>query len=246
MQDYPMGCEDNKYLLSLQNCGVVVDEAGKLFVVSEDIRNGNGRAVKSRFWSPNRIDRIDEPLNAIFWLMKDPTIPPVLKITGHSLASVMGATLATKRTSAERLAPGVDPDALVIESYANPFRTYPLAMDYIRFRSLFEDGVDCYILNTGSFMDKKVEKNTTIGILEEIVEGKAKFVPFGGIPGIEVLNIPGFDVDFKNWTFKQQFINRMNDRLQFIKSRQTELGGMDALPPDALNAIQSVIDHLKK
>ena len=246
MQDYPMGCEDNKFLLTLQNCGAAIDANGKFFVVSEDIRNGNGRAVKSRFWSPNRIDRIDEPLNAIFWLMKDPTIPPVLKITGHSLASVMGATLATKRTSAERLAPGVDPDALVIESYANPFRTYPLAMDYIRFRSLFEDGVDCYILNTGSFMDKKVEKNTTIGILEEIVEGKAKFVPFGGIPGIEVLNIPGFDVDFKNWTFKQHFINRMNDRLQFIKSRQTELGGMDALPPDALNAIQSVIDHLKK
>lgn len=246
MQDYPMGCEDNKFLLTLQNCGVVKDENDKYFVVSEDIRNGNGRAVKSRFWSPNRIDRIDEPLNAIFWLMKDPTIPPVLKITGHSLASVMGATLATKRTSAERLAPGVDPDALVIESYANPFRTYPLAMDYIRFRSLFEDGVACYILNTGSFLEKKVEKNTTIGILEDIVEGKAKFVPFGGIPGIEVLNIPGFDVDFKNWTFKQQFINRMNDRLQFIKSRQTELGGMDALPPDALNAIQSVIDHLKK
>ncbi|NLD04618.1 MAG: phosphoenolpyruvate carboxykinase, partial [Synergistaceae bacterium] len=83
-------------------------------------------------------------------------------------------------------------------------------------------------------------------ILEDIVENKAKFVPFGGIPGMEVLKIPGFDVDFKNWTFKQQFINRMNDRHRFVKSRQTELGGMDALPPDALNAIQSVIDHLKK
>jgi phosphoenolpyruvate carboxykinase (ATP) len=95
-------------------------------VVSEDIRNGNGRAVKSRFWSPNRIDRIDEPLNAIFWLMKDPTIPPVLKITGHSLASAMGATLATKRTSAERLAPGVDPDALS-RSYAIHQEHNPLA-----------------------------------------------------------------------------------------------------------------------
>ena len=41
--------------------------------------------------------------------MKDPTIPPIVKIKGASLASVMGATLATKRSSAERLAPGVDP-----------------------------------------------------------------------------------------------------------------------------------------
>ena len=38
--------------------------------------------------------------------MKDPTIPPIVKIKGASLASVMGATLATKRSSAERLAPG--------------------------------------------------------------------------------------------------------------------------------------------
>ena len=82
--------------------------------------------------------------------------------------------------------------------------------------------------------------------IRSMVEGKAKFVPFGGIPGMEVLNIPGFDVDFKNWTFRQQFINRMNDRLKFVKSRQTEKGGMDALPPDALNAIQSVIDYLNK
>lgn len=245
MQDYPMGCEDNKFLLTLQNCGATVDKDGKLVVVSEDIRNGNGRAVKSRFWSPNRIDRIDEPLNAIFWLMKDPTIPPVIKLTGCSLASVMGATLATRRTSAERLAPGVDPDALVIESYANPFRTYPLAMDYDRFKTLFEDGVDCYILNTGSFMDKKVEKETTLKIIEDIVECKAEFVPFGGIPGMEVLNIPGFDFDFENETFRQQFVKRMNDRLQFVKSTQTEKCGMDALPPDALNAIQSVINYLK-
>ena len=35
----------------------------------------------------------------------------------------MGATLATKRSSAERLKEGVDPNALVVEPYANPFRT---------------------------------------------------------------------------------------------------------------------------
>lgn len=94
-------------------------------------------------------------------------------------------------------------------------------------------------------MDKKVEKETTLKIIEDIVECKAEFVPFGGIPGMEVLNIPGFDFDFENETFRQQFVKRMNDRLQFVKSTQTEKGGMDALPPDALNAIQSVINYLK-
>ena len=245
MQDYPMGCDDNKYLLTLQNCGVTRDESGKLIVVSEDIRNGNGRAVKSRFWSPNRIDRIDEPLNAICWLMKDPTLPPVVKLTGASLASVMGATLATRRTSAERLAPGVDPDALVIESYANPFRTYPLEMDYTRFRSLFEDGVDCYILNTGSMMDKKIPKEITLSIVEQIVEGTAKFTPLYGIPGMEVLDIPGFNPDFNDAEYKHQFVNRIADRLRFVKSCDTEKGGMDAMPKDAADALSAIEEFLK-
>lgn len=246
MNDYPMGCEDNKFLLSLQNCGVTRDKEGHTVVVSEDIRNGNGRAVKSRFWSPNRVDRIDEPLNAICWLMKDPTLPPVLKLTGPALASVMGATLATKRTSAERLAPGVDPDALVIESYANPFRTYPLGLDYDRFKTLFSDGVACYIINTGSFMDKKVPKEMTLSIVEKIAEGTAEFTSFGDLPGIEVMSIEGFEADFSDAEYKKAFINRMNDRLEFVNSRETFDGGMDKLPEDAAAAIQTIIDALKK
>ena len=80
--DYPTGCPDNKYLLTAQNCSATLDEDGKVQLVTEDIRNGNGRAIKSKLWSPNRVDKIDEPVNAIFWIMKDPTIPPVVKLKG--------------------------------------------------------------------------------------------------------------------------------------------------------------------
>ena len=245
MQDYPFGCPDNKYLLSLQNCGVTTTQDGKTVVVGEDVRNGNGRAVKSKLWTPNRIDRIDEPLDAICWLMKDPTLPPVVKLTGASLAAVMGSTLATKRTSAERLAPGVDPDALVIECYANPFRTYPLEMDYTRFRSLFEDGVACYIINTGFFMDKKIPKEMTLEIIEKIVEDSAEWKPLNEIPGMEIMEIEGFVPDFSDANYKQQFINRMNDRMKFVKSRETEKGGIDKLPQDAVDALEKVISNIK-
>ena len=37
----------------------------------------------------------------------------------------------------------------------------------------------------------------------------------------------------------------MNDRLLVIKSRETEKGGMDALPPDALQAVERVIAAIK-
>ena len=76
LQDYPIGCDANKYLLTVQNCGVTEDADGKLLAVTEDVRSGNGRAIKSRLWTANRVDRIDEPLNAICWLMKVPTLPP--------------------------------------------------------------------------------------------------------------------------------------------------------------------------
>lgn len=239
--DYPIGCEDNKYILTQQNAGAIMKEDGLVYSVTEDIRNGNGRAVKSKLWSPNRVDRIDQPINAIFWLMKDPTIPPVVKLSGASLGAAMGATLATKRTSAERLAAGVDPNALVVEPYANPFRVYPLSMDYERFKHLIEDGVDCYILNTGEFMGTKVKKEHTLGIIESIVEGSAKFHKWGNLTDIEIMDIDGFDASFDNKEFAEQFKARMQDRIAFVKSRETEKNGIDKLPADALEALENVV-----
>ncbi|MCL1874725.1 MAG: phosphoenolpyruvate carboxykinase (ATP) [Synergistaceae bacterium] len=246
VQDYPIGCEDNKFLVTMQNCGVTVNAEGKRIAVTEDIRNGNGRAMKSKFWSPNRIDRIDEALNAVFWLMRDPTIPPVLKLTGPALASVMGATLATKRTSAERLAPGVDINALVCEPYANPFRTYPLETDFNRFKQLFEDGVDCYVLNTGDFMGKKIKPEHTLGILESIIEGNAKFVKFGSFSGMETIPIPDFNINLEDKDYREQLTLRFKDRLNFVKSRDTEIGGYDKLPECAHNAIELAVEEMGK
>jgi len=241
--DYPIGCEDNKYILTQQNAGAIALADGKVVSVTEDIRNGNGRAVKSKLWSPNRVDRIDQPINAIFWLMKDPTIPPVLKLSGASLGSAMGATLATKRSSAERLAEGVDPNALVVEPYANPFRVYPLSVDYSRFKQLIEDGVDCYILNTGDFMGQKVKPQHTLGIIEAIVSGTANFHKWENFSDIEIMDVEGFNASFSNQEYAQQFVARMNDRINFVKSRETEKAGIDKLPADALEALQNVVNQ---
>ncbi len=245
-QDYPLNCEDNKYLLTMQNCGATCDENGHIVPVTEDVRNGNGRAVKSILWSPNRVNKFAEPVNAIFWIMKDPTIPPVVKLSGAELASVMGATLATKRSSAERLAPGVDPNALVVEPYANPFRTYPLVNDYEKFKALVADrNVDCYIVNTGDFMGKKVTPAVTLGILESIVEEKATFKPWGPFSDIEIMEIEGFVPDFSDAEYVNQLQKRMQDRADYVSSRNTEKGGFDALPAEAFEALCKVVNEAK-
>ena len=242
--DYPTACEDNKFLLTAQNCSATLDEDGKVVLVTEDVRNGNGRAIKSKLWSPNRVDKIDAPVNAIFWIMKDPTIPPVVKLKGASLASVMGATLATKRSTAERLAAGVDPNALVVEPYANPFRTYPLVNDYEKFKALVENkNVDCYIINTGEFMGKKVQPKDTLGILEAIVEKKAEFKPWGPFSDMEIFEWEGFVPDLSDKEYVEQLKARMQDRLNYVTNLDEAEGGFNKLPEDAGAAIKKVVDE---
>ncbi len=237
---------NNAYLVTVQNCGATLDEDGKVVLVTEDIRNGNGRAVKSILWSPNRQNRFGEPVDCIMWIMKDPTLPPVLKISDPTLASAMGATLATKRTSAERLAPGVDPNALVIEPYANPFRTYPLSIDYTEFKKLFANrGVECYIINTGDFEGKKVTKEVTLGSIEKIIEGAAQFAPTG-IDHISYLPVEGFNPNFQDADYKKRFTARISDRVAFIEKQITNRGGIDKLPDEALEAMKKVAEQAEK
>ena len=243
--DYPTGCPDNMYLLSAQNCSATMDEEGKIQLVTEDIRNGNGRAIKSKLWSPNRVDKINSPVNSIIWIMKDPTIPPVVKLKGAALASVMGATLATKTSTAERVAAGTDMNALRIVPYANPFRTYPLANDYEKFKKLVEEkDVDCYIVNTGDFMGKKVQPKDTLGILEAIVEGKAEFKKWGNFDDVAIMDWEGFVPDLNDAEYKNALKNAMQNRVDAVEGFATKKDGYDKLPDEALAAIKKLVDAL--
>ncbi len=243
--DYPTGCPDNQYLLTAQNCSATMDEDGKIQLVTEDIRNGNGRAIKSKLWSPNRVDKINEPVNSIIWIMKDPTIPPVVKLKGSALASVMGATLATKTSTAERVAAGTDLNALRIVPYANPFRTYPLVNDYEKFKKLVEEkNVDCYIVNTGDFMGKKVQPKDTLGILESIVEGKAEFKKWGNFDDIEIMDWEGFVPNLDDAEYKEALKGAMQNRVDAVKGFAEKNSGYDKLPDEALAAVQKLVDAL--
>ena len=227
-----------------------MDSEGKIQLVTEDIRNGNGRAIKSKLWSPNRVDKIAAPVNAIFWIMKDPTIPPVIKLKGAALASVMGATLATKTSTAERVAAGTDLNALRIVPYANPFRTYPLVNDYEKFKKLVEEkNVDCYIVNTGDFMGTKCKPADTLGILETIVEGKAKFEQWGPFEDVEIMyewegKTADFTPDMNDPEYKAALKAAMQNRVDAVQGFATKKEGYDKLPDEALAAVQKLVDAL--
>lgn len=240
-QDYPLTSGDNKFLITVQNCGATIDADGKKVIVTEDIRNGNGRAIKSKLWASNRVDKMADPINTIVWLMKDHSLPPVIKLENPTLASVMGAVLATKRSSAEKLSEGVDKDALIFEPYANPFRTYPLKQDYEKFKALFEHrGVQCFIINTGHYLEKKIPKEVTIGIIEKIVDETAVFKNFGNLKGIKTMDVEGFVPDFDDPAYNELLLKQMHNRIEYLNSLKTFKGGRDELPEEAIEALEAV------
>ena len=239
MQDYPVEHPANKYLLTLQNVGVTLDENGNKVVLAEDVRNNNGRAIKSQFWTDNRVNHVDEPVNAIVWLMKDKTLPPILKIDDPVLASTMGATLATRRSTAEKLDANVDPNALVIEPYANPFRTYPLVRDYESYKKLFKEcGVACYIMHTGFFLDKKIPKEVTLDLLERLVEGDLQFEPFGAYENLSYVEVPGFEPPFDVREYHHQLHQAFEFRSEYVEKLKD---GKNELPHEVLDVLKTLM-----
>ena len=239
MQDYPVEHPANKYLLTLQNVGVTLDEDGNKVVLAEDVRNNNGRAIKSQFWTDNRVNFVKDPVNAIVWLMKDKTLPPILKVDDPILAATMGATLATRRSTAEKLDANVDPNALVIEPYANPFRTYSLRTDYESYKKLFtQSGVDCYIMNTGFFLDKKIPKEVTLGLLEGLVEGSLNFEPFYKYENLEYVKVEGFEPDFTVREYHHILHKAFEFRYDYIEKLK---GTKDELPNEVLDVLKIIM-----
>lgn len=243
--DYCAGSEANNYLLTVQNCGATVIQDGTITIVSEDIRNRNGRAIKSKFWSANRVNKIDHPLNAVFWIMKDPTLPPVLKITDAVLAAVMGVTLTTQRSSAERVKKGAAKDKPVIEPYANPFRAYPLVYDYEKFKQLFYKGeTECFIINTGQFMGKDIKKEDTLEIIEMIIDKNVSFKTWGQFEKMETIDWMNFKSDFNNREYIDQLKDNMRRRLEFVEKLDYDNGGYDRLPMEVKNCLKEIIEKL--
>ena len=238
VQDYPTDSDDNKYLLTMQNVAATMDCDNKIVPVTEDIRNGNGRALKSKFWTKQRAYKFNNKVDAIFWIMKDDSLPPILKINSSTLASTLGATLATKRSSAEH---GAVTNQLVIEPYANPFRLYPLKNDYKKFKDLFENqNVDCYVINTGFFLQKKVTPKITLGLIERIVTKDISFTPFNNLNDIEYSDIEGFNPDFKDDKYLSLFKDRLQSRINYLDG----LFNQDILPIEAKDSIRDIINKL--
>lgn len=240
-EDYSMDHPAINYFLTAENVGITLDKNGQKVLVTGDIRNVNGRCIKSRFATKNRKDHLEEKIDGVFWIMKDETLPPILRLNDPTLAAIFGVTLATKRSTAENIQVS---DQLVIEPFANPFRTYPLSEDYQKFKTLFADGTTCYILNTASFNDQNITPKITLKGIEDIVTDVGDFETFGPYPQIEYLKIKGYEPDFNNQKYQQALKASLKTRLTFAEEKA--LNPFTELPVEVTDILTEMILKLEK
>lgn len=240
--DYLPGSKEATYFTTVMNVGVTLNEEGQKVLVTQDLRNGNGRTIKSRYSAKNRVDKEDEALDAIFWIMKDDTLPPVVKLDDPVLATTFGLTLATKRSTAENVI-GKQED-LVIEPFADPFRVYPLAEDYQDFKELFtKQKAACYIVNTASFNGKDIKKETTLNILEDIANETITWSDFGPLVGMSYLQLPEHPVDFTDQAYVQRLKERLMIRANWVKEYEAK-HTHDLLPNEISLTLEALIKEL--
>lgn len=241
--DYLPGSKEMEYFTTVMNVGVTQDMQGKKILVTDDLRNGNGRTIKSRYSAKNRVDREQAPLDSIFWIMKDDSLPPVVKLSDPVIAATFGLTLATKRSTAENVI-GESRNKLVIEPFANPFRVYPLTEDYQDFKELFEkQQANCYIINTDSYNGKNIDKDTTLGILEAIANETADWTEFGALPQMSYLSLPEYEVDLNDTAYAKKLRQRLQDRLDWVNN-YTKTHPQEELPVEITTKLEELVAKL--
>ncbi|MBF0566306.1 MAG: phosphoenolpyruvate carboxykinase (ATP) [Nitrospirae bacterium] len=244
-----------KYFYSAQNVGVHPNEKGELKLVCQDVRNRNGRCIKTRDMF-NHTDYCEKP-GKVIWLQKDPALPPISKIKNLWLAVAMGASLSTMRAKGVENVDQKEFGKLVIEPFANPFRVHPLMWDCQQFHKLFTSGTECYIMNTHAFglPDSLVDipKELSLNIVTELVRGNIQWGDWKSFKGLQIpkngRELFGSDFDKKykptqDSKYLSYLRDRMQDRITFLTAKRETDRDMDSAIIDPIVAARTVIDQL--
>lgn len=246
---------DIKYFYSAQNVGATLLPGGKRKIVCEDIRNDNGRCIKSRDMF-NHANSCERP-GMVIWLQKDTSLPPICKIDSVGLAVAMGASLSTLRAKGVENVPKEELAKLVIEPFANPFRVHPLMVDCHQFKKLFKLGTGCYIMNTHAFglPDNLIDipKELSLAIVTELVRGNIEWRDWKAFEGM-LLPRNGNELFGNDYEKKYKpardpeylsFLrDRMQDRITFLSNKRDIEHDMESAFIDPLVVARTVIDRI--
>lgn len=230
----PYNHSDWNKVISTQNQLLIKDEKGLVFNAGMDARNKNGRAIFSRSLLGSYSNSIGFP-GSINWLMKDSTLPPVIKLINPELAIAFGTTLMTKRTAAEDV-PEEEMNKLVFEPFANPFRVYELYKDCEGFMKLHKAGAAFHSFNSGGFWRtsdtdlQPIPLKLSLRLQTALLRKEIKWIPWSQLKGAYIPDPASIDKIWPGYSktysvkniensaeYQKLFKSRMIQRYDFIK-----------------------------
>lgn len=203
--DYLPGSAYARTVQSAENVMVTRDDRGHCFIIHEDVLNGNGRVQTARHMLEGADLDLDTPApNYLCLLMKDETLPPLMRLHDPQLMVSMYMCLASRSTSAENI-PIDQMGKLRMIPGANPFNTWGMQHEAESLEKLFNAvGCEGLILNTGGFFidaehnergeTRKVPKELSLSIYPLIARNQIKWVDWEQLPGTQIPAPGSFDM----------------------------------------------------
>ena len=166
------------------------DQEGRIRILHEDRFVGNGRCVTLRKALEGAEDEIDVPWPSYMTLiMKDATLPPMLRVEDTRLAASLFMSLATKPSAAENI-PVDQIGKLKMIPGANPFIVHSMQTEAETVRRMLETTrCGTLVFNTGEFyVDEEgridIPKELTLSFYPKLARGEVEWEPF--LPGLSM------------------------------------------------------------
>lgn len=243
---------DWEYLCAGMN-QAMVSYKGKKTLLGLDIRQANGRALFDRDLLGKWVNTCAFP-SAIVWLMKDNTLPPIIKFSQKSLALAMGTSLMTKRNRAENVSEA-ELNKLVFEPFANPFRVYELYKDVEAYKEVLQSGAECFTFNSSGYWISSeddlepIPLQTSLTLQTAVLTGCLEWENWDLVPGAMIPTkdsvekiLPGFYDKYnpRNRKNMNEYValihNRFGQRHDFI--RESDLVQRRDLQKELLNSLE--------
>ncbi|MCO8243299.1 MULTISPECIES: phosphoenolpyruvate carboxykinase (ATP) [unclassified Haladaptatus] len=211
---------------------VDVDDDGTVDFDS-DYHTSNGRAIIRRDQLSSSSEDIDlERVDQLFFITRNPTMPPVAKLSPEeaAVAFMLGESIETSAGDPSKAGESIR----VVGT--NPFIIGSRGEEGNRFRSLIDDlGVETYILNTGHLGGKDIGVTESVTLLREIARGTVEWTD-DDASGLTVpSSVPGIDID--EFSVADNVDDHDSELSRLRTERQVHLDTFEDLDEDIRDAV---------
>ncbi|WP_254862894.1 phosphoenolpyruvate carboxykinase (ATP) [Halovivax gelatinilyticus] len=213
---------------------VAVDEDGAVDF-DDDSYTSNGRAVVQREELSSAADDIDlDRVDQIFFITRNPLMPPVAKLDGAqaAVAFMLGESIETSAGDPERAGESIR----VVGT--NPFIIGPEGEEGNTFQQLVDSlDVDCFVLNTGYVGDESVDIGVyeSVTILTEIARGSVEWTADERLGMTIPETVPGIDVD---QFYVPDHVDEFEDAIDELRTDRREyLASFPTLDEEIVDAV---------